>query len=155
MPFISLTRKQPDAAGRDCARLRLRPQMLESKVRSTTNIPKHGRYTKLACIQHEENRDASCAPQSLVDRSKLPQFLAARKSQLTFQRQAVLNQPRQLRRDWPLPAPPSQPAESEPVDPEIPAVTEPEPNPQPVVSIDPPPPAETGECPEAALPEAA
>jgi len=52
-------------------------------------------------------------------------FLAARERQLTFQRQAVLNQLRQLRRDWPLPAPQPQPVESEPVDPEIPAATEP------------------------------
>ena len=93
--------------------------------------------------------------QSLVDRSKLPQFLAARGSQLNFERQSVLNQLRQLRRDWPLPAPPPQPVESEPVDPEIPAATEPEPNPQPVDSTEPPPPAEPGENPETALPEAA
>jgi len=124
------------------------------------NALKHGRYAKPAFVLRGENKDTFHAPiqsligrfqpvdeaeldrlayslQSLVDRSKLPQFLAARKSQLTFQRQAVLNQLRQLRRDWPLPAPPPQSVESEPVDPEIPAATEPEPNPQPVVSIDP------------------
>ncbi|MCE5309291.1 MAG: hypothetical protein LLG20_16745 [Acidobacteriales bacterium] len=51
-------------------------------------------------------------------------FLAARESQLTFQRRAVLNQLRQLRRDWPLPAPPQQVVESEPVGAQIPAEPE-------------------------------
>jgi len=70
-------------------------------------------------------------------------------------RQAVLNQFRQLRRDWPLPAPSPQPVESEPVDPEIPAATEPGLNPQPVDSMDPPPPTAPGESHETALPETA
>jgi hypothetical protein len=74
--------------------------------------------------------------QSLVDRSKLPQFLATRESQLVFQRQSVLQQLRQLRRDWPLAVPPPQVFEPEPLDPEIPPPNEPGTNPPPVASID-------------------
>jgi hypothetical protein len=78
------------------------------------NALKHGRYAKPACVLRGENKDTFHAPiqsligrfqpvdeaeldrlayslQLLVDRSKLPQFLAARESQLTFRRQVVLN----------------------------------------------------------------
>ena len=82
------------------------------------------------------------------------QLEAARESQLTFQRRAVLNQLRQLRPGVP-PSSHPQPAESEPVDPEISASNEPEANLQPVVSIAPPPPAGPGKCPETGRPEAA
>jgi|GEM_PF-3426619 len=127
MPPILLTHRQFEAARRDGARSR--------------------------GLRTPEAKNAFHALlQSLVDRSKLLQFLAVRESPLTFQRQAVLNQLCQLRRDWLLPAPPPQSVESEPVDSEIPAANEPETNPQSVDSIEPPLPAEPGEIPEMSLP---
>ncbi|MCE5306511.1 MAG: hypothetical protein LLG20_02615 [Acidobacteriales bacterium] len=174
MPLIRLTHKQLEAARRNGARSR-GPETPEGKARSAMNGFKHGRYAKLACVLRGENKDAfHDLLQSLIRRFqpvdeaelnlvrslasidwRLTHVVAARESQLTFQRQAVLNQLRQLRRDWPLPAPPAQSVESEPVDPEIPTATEPEPNPQSVDSMELPPPAEPGESPETALPAAA
>jgi hypothetical protein len=81
--------------------------------------------------------------QSLVDRSKLPQFLAGRESQLIFQRQSILQQLRQLRRDWPLSAPSPQIVEPEPLDPELPLGNDPGTNPQPVASTGSHPPPES------------
>jgi hypothetical protein len=70
-----------------------------------------------------------------VDRSKLPQFFATRESQFIYQRQSIIQQLRQLRRDWPLASPPPQVFEPEPIDPESLAPNEPGTNPPPVASI--------------------
>jgi len=155
MPLIRLTHKQLEGARRNGVRSR-DPRTPEDEARSSMNALKHGRHAKRARVLCGENKNAfHDILQSVAERSMVLQFLAARESQLTFQRQTVLNQLRQLRRDSPLPSSHPQRVESEPVDSEIPAANEPGANPQPVVSAAPPFIAEPEKCPGTALPEAA
>jgi len=147
MPLIRLSHRQREAARRNGARSR-GPKTPEGKARSAMNGFKHGRYAKLACVLRGENKGAfhdllqslirrlqpvdeaeldrlAYSLQSLVDRSKLPQFRAARESQLTFQRQAVLNRLRQLRLGGPSPRLPRNPLNPNRLTPKFP----PRPNP--------------------------
>jgi len=115
------------------------------------NALKHGGYAKLACVLRSENGNTFHAIlQSLVDRSKLPQLLAACEDHLTLQRQAVLNQVRRASRGRSLDSLAPQAIEYESVYPHISAAKEPKRNPQPVDSMEPPPPGKPGESPDLA-----